>query len=158
MFAPLLGDVGDAVGFLNRVRSFAVHPAAAGRDEIAPDFADVEHMQVTYEVFDGIMAGAFERLRDVVVEGATPDPDDALLSDLPPDGATSSASMTAHDVHGMLTDSKTEGGRFELPVRQSDAQRFSRAPHSTTLPPLHEVDGKEMYSALEKTRAADGSR
>lgn len=29
-----------------------------------------------------------------------------------------------------------EGGRFELPVRQSDAQRFSRAPHSTTLPPL----------------------
>lgn len=32
--------------------------------------------------------------------------------------------------------SATEGGRFELPVRQSDAQRFSRAPHSTTLPPL----------------------
>jgi PIN like domain len=30
----------------------------------------------------------------------------------------------------------TEGGRFELPVRQSDAQRFSRPPHSTTLPPL----------------------
>ncbi len=30
----------------------------------------------------------------------------------------------------------TEGERFELSVRQSGAQRFSRPPHSTALPPL----------------------
>ena len=29
-----------------------------------------------------------------------------------------------------------EGERFELSVRQSGAQRFSRPPHSTALPPL----------------------
>jgi site-specific DNA recombinase len=42
----------------------------------------------------------------------------------------------SNSIEGSSFDKETEGGRFELPVRQSDAQRFSRAPHSTTLPPL----------------------
>ena len=38
--------------------------------------------------------------------------------------------------HGPAPGSATEGERFELSVRQSGAQRFSRPPHSTALPPL----------------------
>lgn len=80
LFASLDGDVGDAVEFLNRVRTMAVHPAAITRDAIAPDFGDVEHMKPTYEVFEGVMSAVFERLRCVVDEGRT-DPDKALLSE-----------------------------------------------------------------------------
>jgi hypothetical protein len=56
------GDVGDAVRFLNDVRKMAVHPGAHAREEITPDFSDIEHMRPTYEVFDGIAAAVFERL------------------------------------------------------------------------------------------------
>jgi hypothetical protein len=86
LFASLDGDVGDALEFLNRVRAMAVHPAATARNEIAPDFGDVEHMRPTFEVFEGIMAAVFERLRDAVVEGRDADPDSALL-----DGPTRTA-------------------------------------------------------------------
>jgi site-specific DNA recombinase len=39
-----------------------------------------------------------------------------------------------------------EGERFELSVRQSGAQRFSRPPHSTALPPLQGDDRKASRS------------
>ena len=60
--ASLGGDVGDAVGFLNDIRRMAVHPGAHAREQITPDFSDVEQMRPTYEVFDGIAAAVFERL------------------------------------------------------------------------------------------------
>ncbi len=47
-----------------------------------------------------------------------------------------------------------EGGRFELPVRQSDAQRFSRAPHSTTLPPLRVCSGSARLTLADRGLAA----
>lgn len=60
------GEVGDAVRFLNRVRAMAVYPAAAARDEVAPDFTSTEHMQLTYEVFEGIMGAVFASLNEAV--------------------------------------------------------------------------------------------
>jgi hypothetical protein len=66
LFASLDGEVGDAVVFLNHVRKMAVHPAASARDEIAPDFNDVAHMQPTFDVFEGIMTAVFGHLRDAV--------------------------------------------------------------------------------------------
>lgn len=56
------GDVGDAVKFLSKVRNMAVHPAAHLREALRPDFADVRHMQATFEICDGIAARVFERL------------------------------------------------------------------------------------------------
>ena len=58
-----------------------------------------------------------------------------------PSTARMLASVGAHPAHasihpGWPRRSQTEGERFELSVRQSDAQRFSRPPHSTALPPL----------------------
>jgi hypothetical protein len=44
----------------------AVHPGARAREQITPDFVDVEHMRPTYEVFDGIAAAVFERLARVI--------------------------------------------------------------------------------------------
>jgi hypothetical protein len=80
LFGALDGDVGDAVEFLNRLRAMAVHPVATTRSDIVPDFGDVEHMRPTFEVFEGIMAAVFERLRDVVDERPDADPDLALLA------------------------------------------------------------------------------
>jgi hypothetical protein len=62
----LAGEVGDAIEFLAAVRNMATHPAAVTRHELAPDFADLSHMQVTYEVVEGVMAAVFERLNGVI--------------------------------------------------------------------------------------------
>jgi len=60
--ASLNGDVGDAARFLNDIRKMAVHPGAHAREQITPDFSDIEHMRPTYEVFDAIAAAVFERV------------------------------------------------------------------------------------------------
>jgi hypothetical protein len=67
----LAGEVGDAIEFLAAVRNMATHPTAVTRHELAPDFADVSHMQVTYELVEGVMAAVFERL-DGVIRSAPP--------------------------------------------------------------------------------------
>jgi hypothetical protein len=64
--ASLDGDVGDAVKFVNHLRNMAIHPGAYARESMRPDFDDVQHMRLTYETFDGIMATVFERLSEVV--------------------------------------------------------------------------------------------
>ena len=51
---------------------------------------------------------------------------------------------------------KTEGERFELSVRQSGAQRFSRPPHSTTLPPLQVEIPRLDHPAVSARREAKG--
>ena len=60
------GEVGDAIAFLVAVRNMATHPMSVMRHELAPDFADVTHMRVTYEVCEGIMAAVFERLNAAI--------------------------------------------------------------------------------------------
>lgn len=62
----LAGNVGDAMRFLIEVRNMAVHPGAHVREQRLPDFTNVEHMQPTYEVCEGIMAVVFEHLSNVV--------------------------------------------------------------------------------------------
>lgn len=62
IFAPLRGEVGDAVGFLVRVRNMVVHPGAYVREEVRPDFDDEQHMRPTYDILHGIVAEVFERL------------------------------------------------------------------------------------------------
>jgi hypothetical protein len=64
--ASLGGDVGDAVRFLNDVRKMAVHPGAHAREQITPDFSDIEHMRPTYEAFDGVAGAVFQRLARTV--------------------------------------------------------------------------------------------
>lgn len=60
------GEVGDAIAFLVAVRNMATHPMSVMRHELAPDFADVTHMRVTYEVCEGIMAAVFGRLNAAI--------------------------------------------------------------------------------------------
>jgi site-specific DNA recombinase len=73
----------------------------------------------------------------------------------PPSGAGCSIFMKlagierqpSNTLEGSSFDQTAEGERFELSVRQSGAQRFSRPPHSTTLPPLQGDVAKARLSA-----------
>src|SRR5437660_7753192 len=50
---------------------------------------------------------------------------------------------------------RAEGEGFEPSVRLDDAQRFSRPPHSTTLPPLRE-GGRHCTAGRRRLRGARG--
>jgi hypothetical protein len=66
LFAPLTGDAGDAVRFLQRVRNMVAHPAACLREEAHPDFDDPEHMRPTYDLLHGIADEIFQRLEEAI--------------------------------------------------------------------------------------------
>jgi hypothetical protein len=68
VFAPLAGDVGDALQFLLRVRNAAIHPGnfISTLADVGADFGDIEHMKPTYEIFNGIMDAVFAKLTEVV--------------------------------------------------------------------------------------------
>jgi hypothetical protein len=73
LFAPLRGEIGDAVGFLLSVRNMVSHPGAHVRAEVRPDLADPDHMRPTYEVLRGVASQVFEQLR-LALETASADP------------------------------------------------------------------------------------
>ena len=62
IFANLDGQVGDAVRFVERLRNMIVHPGAYIREALRPDVGDEEHMRLTYQLIDGILAEVFDRL------------------------------------------------------------------------------------------------
>jgi hypothetical protein len=62
-FAPLRGEVGDAVRFILSVRNMIIHPGAHVRAEVRPDLADPDEMRTTYEVLRGITSQVFAQLR-----------------------------------------------------------------------------------------------
>jgi hypothetical protein len=66
LFAGLDGEVGDAVGFVGRMRNMAVHPGALVREPVRPDLCDKQQMAQTYEIIDGIVALAFGCLANQV--------------------------------------------------------------------------------------------
>jgi hypothetical protein len=75
IFAPLVGEVGDAVSFLVRLRNMLVHPGAYVREQDRPDFSDPEHMRPTYGILQGIAGSVFEQLQRVLI-GSQPGNED----------------------------------------------------------------------------------
>jgi hypothetical protein len=75
LFAPLQGQVGDAVHFLVAVRNMVVHPGVYVRAEVRPDFTDIDQMRPTYDILHGIAAQVFARLAEAL-RADPPDPAD----------------------------------------------------------------------------------
>lgn len=66
LFAPLQGEVGDAVRFLVAIRNMLVHPGVYVREDVRPDLADIDQMRPTYEILHGIAAQVFGRLSEAL--------------------------------------------------------------------------------------------
>lgn len=62
IFAHLDGEAGDALRFAERLRNMIVHPGAYIRETLRPDVNNEQHMQLTYQLIDGIVAEIFEHL------------------------------------------------------------------------------------------------
>ena len=64
IFESLDGQIGDAFRFVERLRNMTVHPGAYVREELRPDLDEEQHMRLTYELIDGIIAVVFEHLTE----------------------------------------------------------------------------------------------
>jgi len=56
------GEMFTSLRFVERARNMAVHPGAYVRETLRPDLEDEQHMRLTYELIDGIVAVVFEHL------------------------------------------------------------------------------------------------
>ena len=62
IFADLDGQAGDALRFVERLRNMIIHPGAYVRETLRPDIGNEQHLQLTYQLIDGILAQVFEHL------------------------------------------------------------------------------------------------
>jgi len=62
MFTDHDGQAGDALRFAERLRNMIAHPGAYVRETLRPDLDNEQHLQLTYQLIDGILAEVFEHL------------------------------------------------------------------------------------------------